>query len=108
MTDSVKAVDSQGKLTTDNTEFLHDVGTVSKTDTDYAGDARGAFKNKRTRGQYDTPTLRGIYATAPYLHDGSAATLEDVLKRAGDKHGQTSNLTSKELSNLIAYLKQIQ
>ena len=108
MTDSVKAVDSQGKLTTDNTEFLHDVGTVSKTDTDYAGDARGAFKNKRTRGQYDTPTLRGIYATAPYLHDGSAATLEDVIKRAGDKHGQTSNLTSKELSNLIAYLKQIQ
>ncbi|MFC5652467.1 beta-propeller fold lactonase family protein [Paenibacillus solisilvae] len=108
MTDSVKAADSQGKLTTDNTGFLHDVGTVSKTDTDYAGDARGAFKNKRIRGRYDTPTLRGIYATAPYLHDGSAATLEDVLKRAGDKHGQTSSLSAKEINNLIAYLKQIQ
>ncbi|MBB3073066.1 YVTN family beta-propeller protein [Paenibacillus baekrokdamisoli] len=108
MTDSVKAVDSQGKLTTDNTDYLHDVGTVSKTDTDYGGDARGAFANKRARGFYDTPTLRGIYATAPYLHDGSAATLEDVLARAGDKHGKTSSLSAKELSNLVAYLKQIQ
>ena len=94
MTDSVKAVDSQGKLTTDNTDFLHDVGTVSKTDTDYGGDARGAFKNKRTRGQYDTPTLRGIYATAPYLHDGSAA---DTRRRPQKRRRQTRSNKQSDL-----------
>ena len=43
----------------------------------------------------DTPTLRGIWDTAPYLHDGSAATLKDVLTTAnpGDLHGATSTLT---------------
>jgi cytochrome c peroxidase len=108
LTDSVKAVNSQGKLTTDNTDFLHDVGTVSKTDTDYAGDARAAFTNKRTRGLYDTPTLRGVFATAPYLHDGSAATLKDVLERAGDKHGKVTGLSDKEVDELVAYLQQIE
>ncbi|REE92868.1 YVTN family beta-propeller protein [Paenibacillus taihuensis] len=108
LTDSVKAVGKGGKLTTANTDYLHDVGTVSKTDTDYAGDARGNFTNKRVRGLYDTPTLRGIYATAPYLHDGSAATLEDVIKRAGDEHGHTSELSDMEVQDLVAYLKQIE
>ncbi|QHW34971.1 beta-propeller fold lactonase family protein [Paenibacillus rhizovicinus] len=108
MTDSVKATGSDGKLTTDNTSFLHNVGTVNSADVDYGGDARGAFSNKRERGLFDTPTLRGVYATAPYLHDGSAATLEDVIKRAGDEHGHTSDLSEKEISDLVSYLKQIQ
>lgn len=108
MTDSAKATGADGKLTTGNTEFLHDVGTVNDEDKDYAGDARGAFQNTRQRGVYDTPTLRGVYATAPYLHDGSAPTLEDVIKRAGDEHGHTSDLSDKEVQELVAYLNQIQ
>lgn len=108
MTDSTKATGAGGKLTTDNTSFLHNVGTVNSADVDYAGDARGAFANKRARGFYDTPTLRGVYATAPYLHDGSAPTLEDVVKRAGDEHGHTSDLSDKEIGDLVSYLKQIQ
>ncbi|WP_219835879.1 beta-propeller fold lactonase family protein [Paenibacillus sp. R14(2021)] len=107
-TDSVKALGSNGKLTTANTDYLHNVGTVGSQDKDYAGDARGAFVNTRERGYYDTPTLRGVYATAPYLHDGSAATLEDVIKRAGNQHGQTKDLSDKEIKELVAYLKQIQ
>ncbi|WP_274652507.1 beta-propeller fold lactonase family protein [Paenibacillus humicola] len=108
LTDSVKAVGPDDKLTTANTDFLHDVGTVSKTDTDYAGDARDGFKNTRKRGEYDTPTLRGVYATAPYLHDGSAPTLKDVIERAGDKHGRTSGLSDQEINDLVAYLQQIE
>lgn len=108
MTDSAKATGGDGKLTTDNTSYLHNVGTVNSADVDYGGDARGAFKNTRPRGMYDTPTLRGVYATAPYLHDGSAPTLEDVIQRAGDEHGHTSDLSDKEISDLVAYLKQIQ
>lgn len=108
LTDSAMAVGPDGKLTTADTDFLHDVGTVNGADTDYGGDARGAFANQRQRGVYDTPTLRGVYATAPYLHDGSAPTLEDVVKRAGDRHGRTSELSDEEIADLAAYLKQIQ
>jgi cytochrome c peroxidase len=42
----------------------------------------GAFevtKNPKDVGKFKAPTLRNIALTAPYMHDGSAATLEDVL-----------------------------
>lgn len=55
---------------------------------------------------FDTPTLIELWRTAPYLHDGSAATLRDVLTTANpdDKHGKTSHLTADQLNDLIAYL----
>ena len=50
----------------------------------------------------DPPTLRGLWATAPYLHDGSAATLEAaVLAHSG------VTLSGADLSSLAAYLRQI-
>jgi DNA-binding beta-propeller fold protein YncE/mono/diheme cytochrome c family protein len=54
----------------------------------------------------DTPTLVEAWRTAPYLHDGSAATLREVLttKNPGDRHGRTSHLSARELDDLIAYL----
>jgi cytochrome c peroxidase len=54
----------------------------------------------------DTPTLRFLYDSAPYLHDGSAATLAEVLTAANpdDEHGVTSHLTEDELADLIAFL----
>jgi cytochrome c peroxidase len=57
----------------------------------------------------DTPTLRFLYDSAPYLHDGSAATLRDVLttKNPSDKHGVTSHLTAQELDDLIAFLSAL-
>ena len=60
-------------------------------------------------GMYYTPTLLEMWRTAPYLHDGSAATLREVLttKNVGDKHGKTSHLTSKHLDQLEAYMLQI-
>ncbi len=55
-----------------------------------------------------TPTLRGIAATAPYLHDGSSPTLRDLLERLRDgSMGDTSSLSAKELDALEAYLKSL-
>lgn len=51
---------------------------------------------------FDVPTLRGIWATAPYLHDGSAATLAAAVSA---HQGVTLNAT--DLANLVAYLEQI-
>jgi YVTN family beta-propeller protein len=57
---------------------LHDVGTCAAGDwpdvahLDLAGDARAACA-------FDTPSLNGVADSAPYLHDGSAATLADAV-----------------------------
>jgi YVTN family beta-propeller protein len=57
-------------------------------------------------GKFVTPMLKELWRTAPYLHDGSAATMRDVLtsRNAGDKHGVTSHLTSEQIDDLAEYL----
>ena len=76
---------------------LYDVGTRHELD------------NSNNDLLYDTPTLFDLWRTAPYLHDGSAATLEEVLTtyNAQDLHGHTSQLTSQQIDQLVAYLLQI-
>jgi cytochrome c peroxidase len=56
--------------------------------------------------RFDTPTLVEGWRTAPYLHDGSAATMRDVLTTSNphDKHGKTSHLTPQQIDDLAAYL----
>jgi cytochrome c peroxidase len=49
----------------------------------YPEDDRGLFEVTRNRddmGRFKAPTLRNIAVTAPYMHDGSVATLEDVIE----------------------------
>jgi cytochrome c peroxidase len=60
----------------------------------------------RPTDRFDTPTLVELWRTAPYLHDGSAATLHEVLttRNAGDQHGKTSQLTPQQLHDLTEYL----
>jgi YVTN family beta-propeller protein len=76
---------------------LHDVGTGDDDPTEKMGP------------KFDTPTLLGIYRTAPYLHNGKAKTLVDVLTTCNksDKHGATSHLKSDEVGDLAAFLKAL-
>lgn len=80
--------------------LLHDVGTYLPSS--------GKRRNSTLTG-FGTPTLKGVWESAPYLHDGSAATLKDVLttRNVNDKHGNVSSLTNNEIDKLIAYLNQI-
>lgn len=56
----------------------------------------------------NTPSLRRVSATAPYLHDGRAATLRDVLELSRDgSMGDTSRLSEAEMDDLEAFLKSI-
>ena len=75
----------------------HDVGTGGSDPSETMGPA------------YDTPTLLGIYRTAPYLHHGKAATLKDVLTTLNhnDRHGKTSHLKSKQITDLVEFLKAL-
>jgi hypothetical protein len=56
--------------------------------------------------KFDTPTLVEIWRTAPYLYDGRATTIEDVLTKFNpdDKHGITSNLTENEIKDLAQFV----
>jgi uncharacterized repeat protein (TIGR01451 family) len=74
----------------------HDVGTADSTD------AEGA-------AGFDTPSLVGVWDTAPYLHDGRAETLRDVLTlhNPGDLHGTTSHLSPAQIDYLVAFLRTL-
>jgi YVTN family beta-propeller protein len=58
---------------------------------------------------FDTPHLNNIYASPPYLHDGRAASLEEIWTKYGkeDKHGVVNDLTKIELNDLVEYLKSL-
>jgi len=70
----------------------------------------GTQNSKDSSAEFDTPTLADLWRSAPYLHDGSAATLKDVLttKNAGDRHGKTSTLTPDEINDLAQYLLELE
>ncbi len=57
----------------------------------------------------DTPHLRNIVDSPPYLHNGAAATLEEIWTRFNmtDRHGPAADLTRQQLNDLIAYLKSL-
>ena len=88
------------EFTASTSRYVHNVGTLTKG------------SGKRLHGKLegiDTPTLKGVWATAPYLHDGSAKTLREVLttKNQNQLHGKTASLNDKQMDELICYLKQI-
>lgn len=57
----------------------------------------------------DVPHLAGVYDSYPYLHDGSAATLEEIFsKRNAQKvHGKADTLTEAELKDLLEYVREL-
>ena len=77
-------------------DVRHDVGTLGPGSGQRLGEALDGL---------DTPTLRGLWRNAPYLHDGSA-TLREVLttRNPDDEHGTTSGLSTEELDALELFL----
>lgn len=58
----------------------------------------------------DTPSLVGLAASAPYFHDGSAVTLEAVLRERGRVHGMSETskqLSAAEVTDLVAFLESL-
>jgi cytochrome c peroxidase len=86
-----------GELFTDANSTLHPPGdSMAEPETpSYA--ARSATK------MYRTSPLRGVWQHAPYFHDGSAATLEDVAATYNTR--QSLGLSPQQISDLAQYLK---
>ena len=55
--------------------------------------------------QYRTSPLKGIWQHPPYFHDGSAATLDDVVAQYNAK--RSLGLTAQQQADLVAYLKSL-
>jgi len=82
--------------------LLHDVGTCVTSGAfpdvahaDVAGNAREACA-------FDTPSLNGVSSSAPYLHDGSAATLREAIQKMPD-----APASAAELDALVEYLRSL-
>ncbi len=60
--------------------------------------------------EFDTPTLRDIYASGTYFHDGSAMYLIDTINNTvneTDMHGVTSHLSDEQLQDLVEFMKAL-
>jgi mono/diheme cytochrome c family protein len=88
-----------GSLFTDANAQLHPPGdSVVEPETP-------SYASRSATRMYRTTPLKGVWQHAPYFHDGSAATLEDVGTAYNNKLGL--GLTPQEINDLAQYLKSL-
>jgi cytochrome c peroxidase len=96
-------------------ESYHNLGIGMKADKPDLGRYE-VTKSETDKGAFKTPTLRNVAQNAPYLHDGSEATLLDVVKlyvRGGipnkwlSKEIHPLNLTEQEQKDLVAFMEAL-
>jgi YVTN family beta-propeller protein len=92
--------EGRAKCSTCHRRVAYDDGKTHNIGTRGPADSQDAF---------DTPALRGVARTAPYLHDGRAPTLESIFRQHNPKHlhGAAHLLSTAELADLIAYVKSL-
>jgi cytochrome c peroxidase len=85
---------------------------VSGTDNDsgklHAPDETGmdgAYANRTANKAYRTTPLRGLWQHPPYFHDGTAATLADVVSHYNQV--RKLNLSASQQQDLVEYLKSL-
>lgn len=72
---------------------LEDIGTIK---------ASSGLRSDQSLTALDVPTLRDVWSTAPYLHDGSAKTLTAAIRAHDD-----ITLSSAAIAQAVAYIKEI-
>ena len=86
---------------------LHDVGTCI-TDGPWPDQpGEDVDGHPRAACALDTPSLSGVASSPPYLHDGRALTLHDVLERTRGTMGDTSSLSPADETALVEYLRSL-
>jgi len=94
-------------------EKYHNIGVGMDQETPDVG-RHAVTKDTVDTGAFKTPTVRNVALTAPYMHDGSMATLEEVVEWY-DKGGHSSKhlsskirplkLTDQEQADLVEFMK---
>ena len=113
-------------------QFFHNIGLYNiGGDGSYTEENEGLYEvtmNAYDKGKFKAPSLRNIELTAPYMHDGSMATLEDVVElhsnggrniTEGENAGNgienpfksdfitPKNFTEQEKADLVAFLHSL-
>jgi cytochrome c peroxidase len=98
-------------------ERLHNTGVAWRDPSTSSGQVPGYFADEGAgNGTFKTPTLRELARTAPYMHDGSLATLEDVVEfydgggrpnPSIDPEIRPLQLSVEEKQALVAFLKSL-
>ena len=96
---------------------FHNTGVGFRANATNPDEGRYAVTHdERDRAAFKTPTLREVALTAPYMHDGSLATLDDVVEfysKGGvrnpgqDPRMRPLNLSADEKRQLVAFLKAL-
>ncbi len=94
-------------------ELFHNTGVGALNSIPEDG-RKGVTGSEEDLGKFKTPTLRGLQFTAPYMHNGSLATLEDVVEFYRQGGGPNSHLdpdvkplslTDSDAASLVAFLR---
>ncbi len=97
-------------------EDFHNTGVAWRNGMFLDGGRHAVTKDEHDRGKFKTPTLREIARTAPYMHDGSLATLKDVIDFYSEGGRENPNLDPEirllklagdEKAALIAFLRSL-
>ena len=88
-----------GRAFTDANVMLHPPSDSMAEPEDPSYAARSATK------MYRTTPLKGVWQHAPYFHDGSAATLEAVVRTYNTR--RTLGLNEQQIGDLTQYLKSL-
>lgn len=95
---------------------FHNTGAGARSNSDRDTGRYAVSHDDRDRGAFKTPTLREVALTAPYMHDGSLATLEDVVDfyaKGGernpnlDRRMRAFDISAEEKRQLVAFLKAL-
>lgn len=84
-------------------EGNHDVQTMLREEV---AEMRDVDPRNVSR-ELNTPSLLYAGLTAPYFHNGTVATLEDLIDTNEDRMGKTSHLSAVERRALVAYLESL-
>jgi mono/diheme cytochrome c family protein len=91
-----------GSLFTDASSKLHDASdVVSEPEPNGAP----SYASRSATKKYRTAPLRGVWQHPPYFHNGSAATLEDVVELYDEK--RSLGLSDTDKADLVEYLKSL-
>ncbi|MDI1480642.1 c-type cytochrome [Polyangium sp. y55x31] len=68
---------------------------------------RAGYSDEKDNNKYKTPSLLFVGGTPPYFHDGSYATLEELIDNNDDRMGKTNQLSAEDKAALVAYLRTL-
>jgi CxxC motif-containing protein (DUF1111 family) len=91
--------------------LLHDMGEGSAGGGSYGGTGGPGTGDGPSPGEWRTPPLWGVADSAPYLHDGRAATLEEAIRLHGGQGQGAARafgaLPGNQKASLIAFLQTL-